>query len=233
MLRRCCGSLAIAAFFGVIGYNVALAMGEVRIPAGIASLIINLSPIFTLLLSVLFLKEKATYGKLVGMLISMVGLSILVQLGAGQNGATGYYIYAIITLLAPISWAIYTVACKSLSEKFDALTVTAMPIILGTIPLLPLFGRGDFVAISRMNFRAWLALLFLSCLCTCAGNTVWIWALRRLSSSRVASFIYIIPVSSLMTSYIFLSEPITLYIVLGALLLLSGVYIVNKERAEG
>lgn len=233
MLRRYYGSLTLAAFFGVIGYNMALAMGEVRIPAGIASLIINLSPIFTLLLSVLFLKERSTYGKLIGMLISMVGLFILVRLSAGQNGEMGYYLYAIITLLAPISWAIYTVACKSLSGRFDAFTVTAMPIILGTIPLIPSFGKSDIIAISHMSFRAWLALLFLSCLCTCAGNTVWIWALRRLPSSKVASFIYLIPVSSLMTSYLFLGEPITPVIILGALLLLSGVYIVNKGRAEG
>ena len=225
-------SLLIAAFFGVIGYNLSLAWGELRIPSGTASLIINLSPIFTLILAVLFLKEPITVRKTVGMIVSFVGLILLIHLGASSNETLDYYLYALITLLAPMSWAIFTVASKNLSKRFDSLTVTGLTIVIGTIPLFFTIGPADRTALQRMPLAAWGSLLFLSYLSTCIGYSVWVWALRRLPSSQVASFVYLIPLFSLILSFFFLGEKISLLTAMGALTLMSGVYIVNRTKTN-
>jgi len=225
--------LLVASFFGVIGYNLSLAIGEVRIPSGIASLIINLSPIFTMALSFVFLKERITPSTAVGMMISFLGLFLLVRLGGGsEKESSGYYLYALITILAPLSWAIYTVASKKLTDRYDTFTVTGLTIVLGTFPLFFTLCRADFQAMAAMNTKAWITLLYLSYISTSLGYTVWVLALRRLPSSKVASFVYLIPVFSVIISRIFLKEPITLFIISGATLLLSGVYIVNKSKSK-
>lgn len=225
--------LLIASFFGVIVYNLALAYGEMEIPSGIASLIINLSPIFTLILSLMFLKERITVSMILGMTISFSGLFILVRLGAPGEGAnSNYYLYALITVLAPLSWAIYTIASKKLTEKFDAFTITGLTIVIGTFPLFFTLRGGDFLALGKMTPTAWIVLLYLSIASTSLGYTVWVLALRSLPSSKVASFVYLIPVFSVIIGRIFLGEAITTHVILGAGLLLSGVYLVNRAKTQ-
>ncbi|MBN1902801.1 DMT family transporter [Candidatus Sumerlaeota bacterium] len=226
-------ALLIASLFGVIGYNLALAYGETEIPSGIASLIINLSPIFTLILSLMFLKERITISMILGMAISFSGLFILVRRGASDNGAnTNYYLYALITALAPLSWAIYTIASKKLTERFDAFTITGLTIIIGTLPLFFTLGSKDFTAAKSMNATAWIVLLYLSIASTSLGYTVWVIALRALPSGKVASFVYTIPVFSVIIGRIFLGELITIHIIFGAALLLIGVYVVNRAKTK-
>ena len=223
--------ILIASFFGVIGYNLSLAFGEMRIPPGIASLIINLSPVFTLTMSVMFLGERIDAPKLAGMLLSFLGLVVLVHLSS--PGGTDYYLFALITLMAPISWAIYTVSSKALTERYDTLTVTSLAIVLGTIPLLFFLRPRDLSLIVNLPPVAWIVLIYLSYLCTAAGYLVWVLALRRMPSSSVASFVYLIPVFAVLISHFSLGEPITVRVVTGALLLLSGVYIVNRNKRKG
>jgi len=230
---KCFIQIALASFFGVIAYNLSLAVGETRIPSGIASIIINLSPIFTLFLSVMFLKERFTPAKIGGMCASFMGLFILVRLSGSHAGdETNYYLYILITALAPLSWAIYTVSSKALTRRLDSSTVTALAMFLGTIPLFFTIRVKDFQVLGAMTIRAWAVLLYLSYFSTALGYTVWVVALKKLPSTKVASFVYLIPVFSVIIGRIFLKEQITLPIMFGALLLLSGVYIVNRSKTE-
>ena len=232
-LKKYYVQIALASFFGVIVYNLALAVGETRIPSGIASIIINLSPIFTLFLSVMFLKERFTPAKIGGMCTSFLGLFILVHLSASRTGdIVNFYLYVLITVLAPLSWAIYTVASKALTRRLDSSAVTALAMFLGTIPLFFTIGAKDFRAMGSMTIRAWTVLLYLSYFSTALGYTVWVMALKKLPSTKVASFVYLIPVFSIIIGRIFLKEQITLSIVFGAALLLAGVYIVNRSKTE-
>lgn len=225
-------ALLFAALFGVIGYNLSLAYGETRIPSGTASLIINLSPVFTLTMSVLFLGEHFTFKKFGGMALSLFGLFILVHSGAADSPKKEYYLYALITLLAPISWALYTVLCKSLTKEFKSMILTGLGIFIGSIPLFFLFGSDEIQIMRSMPVKAWLTLCFLSFGCTAAGYSGWNYALRRLPSSEVASFVYMIPVSSVLLGHILLDEAITKWVIIGAAFLLGGIYIVNRSKEK-
>lgn len=223
------GKLCLVSFFGVIGYNLSLAYGEVKIAAGTASIITNLSPIFNMILAALFLKERFNTFKTIGLFLSLFGLFVIVQFGSGTEIKLDYYIYALITLIAPLSWAIYTVVNKPLRDKFDTVTVTGLSLIVGTIPFIFFIRIGDFQILASMPVSAWLSLFFLAIACTILGFTGWIWALGKLPSTEVASFTYLAPVFSVIFGYIFLDEKITIGIVIGAAILLFGVYITNKE----
>ncbi len=224
--------IIIAAFFGVVGYNISLAFGELEIPSGTASLIINLSPIFALVLAVLFLGEKMTAAKILGMLISMCGVYLLVVTGGGEGPTRTYFVYAFITMLAPLSWAIYTTACKALSNVFDSLTLTSLVMVTGSIPLFFFFRRSDWEAVKSLGALQWAMMIFLSYGCTIIGYSIWTLALRRLPSSKVSVFVYLIPISSLIISATLMNEIVTAGMMVGAGLLLVGVYIVNATKKD-
>jgi drug/metabolite transporter (DMT)-like permease len=223
-----------ASLFGVIGYNLALAAGEMKVPSGTASIIINLSPVFILILSILLLGEHFSLSRLLGMILSLSGLIVLIQSGkSGDEISWNYYGYVLITILAPVSWAIYTIACKPLTEKYDSITITGLTITAGTIPLILLINRSDINCLKEIPGIGWTLIIYLSLGCTAVGYSAWNWALKRLPSSTVASFVYIIPVFALMNGVIFMKEPLTGGMLIGAVTLLCGVYIVNRSKKPG
>ncbi len=221
--------LCLVSFFGVIGYNLSLAYGEIKIAAGTASIITNLSPIFNLVLAAIFLKEKMTSFRIGGLFLSLIGLIVIVQFGSEQEIKFDYYIYILITLLAPFSWAIYTVVNKPLRDKFDTVALTGISIIFGTLPFIFFLNKPAFESLMKLPAYGWASLLFLSVACTILGFSGWIWALGKLPSTEVASFTYLAPIFSVIFGYLFLGERITVGIIAGAFVLLFGVYIANKE----
>lgn len=221
--------LLIISFFGVMGYNLSLAYGEVRIAAGTASIITNLSPIFNLVLAAILLNERMNKSKIFGLFLAFFGLTIIVIFAPGSELKLNYFLYILITLAAPLSWAIYTVVNKPMSEKYDSFALTGISIIAGTALFLFFVRANDFKAAASLPSSGWFSLLFLSVACTILGFTGWVWALKKLPSTEVASFTYLAPVFSILLGNIFLSESINAGIICGAATLLFGVWMTNKN----
>ena len=83
LLREDWPKVLFMALAGVTTYHLALNTGETRVPAGTASLIIALSPAVAAVLSALFLRERVTRLKIVGLVVSFAGLAIVVVFGEG------------------------------------------------------------------------------------------------------------------------------------------------------
>ncbi|HBE74086.1 MAG TPA: hypothetical protein DDW31_08410 [candidate division Zixibacteria bacterium] len=204
---------------GVLGYNIALNFGEVRIAAGTASLIVGLSPVLTLLAAKAFLGERITLKKLWGIIIAFIGLFIVVRWGTREPVNFDYLLAAVITLGAPLSWVVYTIVGKPLVDRSDPTLVTLSAIIWGTLPLV-FFLPGD---LGRISGNAWLALAFLALVCTVFGFLVWSWALQKTEASRLGAVVYLIPLVTVASGMILLGEPLTLGLAAGGLALMAGV----------
>ena len=106
VLRRNAVRLAAMGLFSVFCYNMALNTGEQQVTAGTASLIIALSPIFTFILAGCLLKERITLMKTTGLFVSLIGLVIIVFWATQSRVDLTYIKGALITIIAPLSWAI-------------------------------------------------------------------------------------------------------------------------------
>jgi drug/metabolite transporter (DMT)-like permease len=213
---------------GAILYNVFLAWGETRIPAGTASLIIALNPTFIYVLSLVFLDEAIRWRRIVGLGIAFGGLVVIVRWGSGETLALSDARHALITMLAPLMWAAYTVSGKSVIARHPPLLVTGTSMIFAgafslTFVRLSLLGK-----VLTLPLSFWGALLFLAWPCTVFAFVVWFGALEHMAAGRVASFIYLVPMFSVSFSHWLLGEPITLVLLLGAALLITGVWLVNR-----
>jgi len=211
--------IAVYGATGVLGYNIALNFGEVRIPAGTASLIVGFSPVMTLLAANIFLKERITLRKLAGIVTAFAGLFVVVRWGAGEPISFGYLSAVLITFGAPASWVAYTVVGKPLVSSADPNLVTLSAIIWGSLPLaffLP-------PSYSHITANGWLALAFLGVVCTIFGFLVWSWALRFTEAARLGAVVYLIPLVTIVSGIALLGERLTLGLVLGAAILIVGV----------
>ena len=229
MARKEWPILILLGLTGAVCYNIFVMIGSQKIAAGTVSLIVPpLNPIFTFILSIIFLKERSTVKKVMGLVLASIGLYIIVRYTSGERIVLSYLRYVFITMLAPLCFAIYTILGKPLVARYPPLQVTGGAMIAAVIPLLFLID-GDLVAkLPALPGSVWLSIAFLSFLCTVFAFVVWFWALQQMEASQVSSFTYLVPLFGVSFSQVILGEPITPALIIGGAVLLSGVYIVNR-----
>ncbi|WP_408605517.1 DMT family transporter [Legionella tunisiensis] len=138
---------------GVAGigiYNICLNYGELSVSAGVASFVIGLIPVVTIVLSVLFLQERPTPAVWGGILISFIGLLFLI-IGEESNSAS-MTSGVLVILIATFMGAFYTVAQKRYLRNYHPVAVTAWIIWGGTLMLLiflPSYGKKSKWLINR------------------------------------------------------------------------------------
>jgi drug/metabolite transporter (DMT)-like permease len=221
-------SLCLMGLFGVIIYHLSLNIGEQLIPAGTASLVMALNPAFIFLLSVLFLGEQATGIRLLGLGVAFVGLFIVLRHPVAEAMDLDYLRGVLITLVAPISWAAYTVISRPLAARYPPLAVTGMGTILGAMPVLGTANASLLSRIAAMPGDGWASIIFLALLATVAGVTTWVTALEHLDASRVGAFIYLVPLWGAVLGQRLLGEPFTLSLLIGAVVIIAGVVVLNR-----
>lgn len=208
--------------FGVSVYHVFLNLGEVYISSGVASVVISLAPIFVLILSAIFLRERITYSKVVGIIIAFLGVVVI-----SEPSYANIYGIALV-MVSTVAAAIYTTFGKSLLSKYNPITLTSNAMVLGSIPLYPFLPDSIRSLGGDLNLIG--SIVFLGIFSTFFGYLGWYYFLEKEEASRVSVFLLAIPVVSLLAGNILLAEPLTLRTVAGSGLVLLGIYIVVRKR---
>lgn len=192
------------------------------------SLLICTAPVFTTLLTSLFYKEPLQKGLLYGSAVALFGVGLVVF-----NGSVLLKINPLgdcLTLLAAISWAFYCLILKRLSKSYPILFITRKVFFYGlfSLGLYALFFPFKLsIELLRLPV-VYMNLLFLGFVASMLCYIMWNKAVQFLGASKTANYIYIVPLVTLLTSAVFLSEALTLPSVIGALCIISGVYIAEK-----
>ena len=237
VLKRAPLKLVLMGLTGVSGYNFFLYIGQSEIRPGAAALFTTLSPLFTLVGAIIFLKERVPLKRALGILIAFAGLYVVVRWGkVGLGRVTGIshaeLRYVLITALAPLCWSVYTIAGKSLLARTSAVTVTYLSVIIGTLPFLGAAGRPFAHAVSTFTPLHWAALAHLTILCTLVGFWIWFAALTVLPATSVASFVYLNPPFAALFGSLFFREEITRFFLLGSAIVLFGLYLAQSDKKK-
>lgn len=233
--RRDLGRLGVMAVAGVGGYHLALNYGEQFVSAGVASLIIASMPVMVAILSARFLRERITPTKRLGIGIALAGVVVLTLLGTpGARLEVQSVTGALVTVLSPICWSVYTVLAKPLVARYGPLPVTATTMIAGTLLIAPLGVPATVGDLGRLDASDWGWLAFLALGCTVYAYIVWNLALSKVEASSVAAWVYVVPLFSLTWGWLLLDEGLTPWVVLGGALVLGGVILTERvaPRAE-
>jgi len=227
--------IVIMSLCGVAGYNLFLYIGQSEIKPGAAALLTTLSPLFTLILAILIIKEKVPIRRAVGIIMAFAGIYSVIRwgkvgLGRMINISNAELRYSIITALAPLSWSFYTIMAKTVLKRRSPITVTYLTILLGTIPFYFFLNQSFLDKIPQMELSHWIALIHLSLLCTIVGFWIWFAGLSVLPATTVSSFIYLNPPFAIFFSYIFFGEEVTGYFILGSAIVLAGLYLAQSSK---
>lgn len=192
------------------------------------SLIVCTTPVLTVLLSSFFFKEKLRKGFIAGSLVALSGVTLVVF-----NGSVFLKLNPLgdcLTLLAALSWAFYSLILRQMGNKYSTLFITRKVFFYGLITMilyLP-FAPSSFHLEQLCYPLVYGNLLFLGIVASMLCYLSWNACVRIIGASRASNYLYINPLVAVWASHLFLSEPITPTALLGAGLIIGGVYIVEK-----
>ncbi|HLF16537.1 MAG TPA: DMT family transporter [Candidatus Thermoplasmatota archaeon] len=232
-------AMALLGAVGVLGYHFALNWGlhdSALAPAQSAAtgaILVATTPLFTLLIALVSRQERLRMLAVAGSLAAFAGVGVVAFLGQGPDAKLAQAQKALVVLIAPLSWAVYTVGTKPLVARYGGIFVTAITLGLGSLTLVPLGLSYGVAPLGALEPVHWFWLLFLAFLSTAAGYAVWNWALQHRSASELTSWVYLNPVVAAAVGFLFLGERLTPWFVAGAALVLGGVVLVNRARLTG
>ena len=200
--------------------------------AATVSIIVSLSPIFTLLLAHLFSRTGERLGRMVwvGSAVAIVGVVLVVL-----NGSLNLHLRPLGDLLAlgaAILWSVYTLLVKSLSEKYDSFLVTRRTMLwsfLTAVPIMLLTDGMPELAPLFTHTNVLLSWIFLSVLGNAVCFAVWNVAIKRLGMVVTSNYMYLSPFVTLLVGWLVLQEGITWMGLAGAVLITLGLGLADRK----
>ncbi|OFY71472.1 MAG: hypothetical protein A3G23_11185 [Bacteroidetes bacterium RIFCSPLOWO2_12_FULL_37_12] len=230
------GHLALCGLFGVSINMECFFLGLAKTTAINASLLMIVTPIFVLIISGLFAREKITFLKLAGILMGASGAFLL--MGGKNFQFSGETLTGdIFIIVNAISYAIFLVIVKPLTKKYNSFTISFWMFVFGSvinvpvglIDLIPIIQHGG---LSLIRTEMIWSLVFVIVFVTLINYVLTAWTLQKLSSSVVGSYIYLQPVIATFLAIWLGTDQLTLVKCASGLLIFGGVFLVNKRNGR-
>ncbi len=214
---------------GVFCNSLFFFKGLKLIEASRAAIIIANNPIFIALFAAVFFKEKLNAVKTAGILISVSGAIVAISRGnlggllQGNLGWGEFYIF-----LSVASWVVFSLLGKAVMSGLSPLASVTYSSITGTILLLlPAFREGLTNCI-YYSMSDWWNIFYLGFFGTVLG-LVWFYeGINQIGPTKAGLFINFVPISAILLAHLILGEPLTISLLIGTLLVTTGVYLTNR-----
>ncbi len=197
------------------------------------SVLISVAPLFTALVSRLFLNEKLKANFFLGFTAAITGIILI-----AFNGSVVLKLNPLgdlLSILAALVWACYSVLIKKISaQQSSMLTVTAKVFFYGFLFLLPTLPFFDFhLGLERLAILPNLFnLIFLGVVASAICFFTWNYAVHLLGPVKTSVYIYIVPIITITASVLVLHETVTLVAGIGMTLILIGMVLSEREKAS-
>ena len=192
------------------------------------SLLICTAPIFTMLLGKVILHIPFHRQMFAGSVIALCGVGCVVlndsfNLGLNPLGD-------LLTMTAALLWAVYCIVLKILDNRYSIFFITRKVFFYG------LLSAGIILVSHPCRFDLGLLcipvvygnLLFLGVLASMICYIMWNNAVKVIGAEKTSNYIYCVPLITILTAVIFLSEPVTAYTIIGTIMIIGGVYLAEK-----
>ncbi len=222
----------IAAASVVFGIHLILqAVGMVYTSATNTAWLVATIPVFIAVASRFILKEDLNRWKIFGIAIATMGVLLLISKGNLSNFGWLKSIGDWIILSSSITWTIYTILTRNITNRHNPLTIIISLLIIPTVILsIYTLSFTPFSKFSELPVNIILILLILGILC--AGLLQWIWleGLAKKGAVGTGVYIYIEPIVTTLAAMPILDESLTVISGIGAVMILGGVYLVERQK---
>jgi drug/metabolite transporter (DMT)-like permease len=227
------GKLALLGLFGTVGYHYFFFSALRHTEVANTAIINALSPIVTGLMAALFLKERLTSRNYWGVTIAVAGALVLLTKGQTQNVLkANMNLGDGLMLLAVISWAIYALLVKRLSEKYSGFCLFFYATFLGVVMLIGLAFTENWPGhIKSISTASFWSIMYMGAVASGIGYLLYTVSIGRIGPTRTSSFVYsLVPIFVAILALLFFHEPITAVMMISVAGILLGLHLMMTER---
>lgn len=220
--------LSITGFFLHIG----LLLVGLDISSSLNSSIITTSaPIFLIIGSIIFFKDKVKTRVIIGTIISLLGVILIILRPIFDQGLDGTILGNIFFLLSTISFVVYTFLLKGYTSHLKTSTITFYLFAFAAGIFLPfsLLESSQHEILRMLNMQAVIGILFAAVFTSIAGYLFYNFAIRYVKASEVGIFLYMDPIITAAIAVPLLGEKITSVFLLGSILVFAGIFVAEKR----
>ena len=191
------------------------------IDASTAAILVQLEGPILAIMGAFLLKEKLGITRALGMGLAFIGVLII----AGEPRLDGHLNSVILLIAGSAVWAVAQIMISRLKD-LSGITILAWVAIMATPQMFVaslLIEDGQWLAITTASFIDWSIILYLALIMTVLGYSVWYHLLSSVDVSKVSPFLMLLPITSIIAGIVLLDEKLTSSMILGGLLIMSGV----------
>jgi drug/metabolite transporter (DMT)-like permease len=224
--REFLGACLVGVLLLTLG-NGLLSVGEQYISTGLAALLVASVPLWLVIFR-FAVRDRPRVHTLVGVLVGLGGVAALSLTGGEGASTTGI----VVVLIGSLLWAVGSFLSGRIAMPANTFATSAVEMLAGGLGLAVLgLGLGERLDPSAITGRSWLALVYLILMGSLVGFTAFSWLLGNAPISLVSTYAYVNPTVAVILGALVLSEPVTLRIVAGGVIILIGVaLVISTER---
>jgi drug/metabolite transporter (DMT)-like permease len=197
-------------------------------------LIVATIPVFLCISSAVVFKERLTILKVLGIMLSVTGAGVVISRGDVKGmAASGVGWGEVFVFGCVASWVVYSLVGKKVMRSLSPLASVLYASAAGTLMLAPLaLANGMAEEVCGYSPAAWWGLLYLAILGTAIGFVWFYEGVKVIGPTRAGLFINFVPVSAVTCAFFVLGEPLTWSLLVGGMLVMGGVYLVNRTSGR-
>lgn len=215
-------ALLNAAFMGLSFWGVMVGT------AGAGGVVITtLSPILTVLIAIVFMGMKPSLHHTVGLLIGLAGGAMMLEIWHSDVLTHGGNL---VFLLCALVWAVLTLSAQRSHIHLDPIHYTFLLGLIATVIMFFVAYPHRIGSVFEQDLRFWSALIYLAVLGQTVASTIYFIASGKMGSGRASSYMFLVPVCALGSSYFLLDEIPALALLIGGAVSMFAVYVVNRKQ---
>ena len=229
------GYFALLGFIGITFHQWLQSTGLVTAQASTTAWIVATTPVFIAFSGYLLLREGLSWLKIGGILLAGLGVLLVVSQGdlsslaAGRIGTPG----DLLILISAPNWAVFSVLSRQGLRKHPAARMMLYVMGLGWLFTSALFFAGPGLSeIGQLTLTGWSGVVFLGVACSGLAYIFWYDGLQAIPAAQVGAFLYLEPLVAVVVAAIVLGEAILLASLVGGMIILLGVWLVNRPNGK-
>ncbi|HEU4492736.1 MAG TPA: DMT family transporter [Rubrobacteraceae bacterium] len=213
---------------GVALNNILFTQGVSMTSASNTALVVATAPLWGMLLAFVLGWERPKARGVVGVGLALLGVAVIVYRGLGESGAS--LPGDLLVMGAAVCWGSYAVLSIPLLGRYSPLAVAAYSMLFGGLAVLPLAS----VQLPSLEWGAvspggWGAVAYSALLVAAFGFTFWQRGISRIGANRMLIYQYLVTLVGVVAGVVFFGEGFGIDKVVGAVILLGGVYLARRQ----
>lgn len=220
---------------GIFGANALLYVGLKYTSVTNASLVASGSPIIITLLSAFMLKQRISIWQIIAIFLSFLGVLVVLTKGNWSILVNLNFNFGdVIVLGVPVCWGLYTVLTNKIVHRYSPLLLGTYSTLIGALVFVPFMVYELIVGWSGIQVTVIDvgAIAYSGLLSTTIGNLWWNRGIKKVGASRAGIFMNGVPICAMAFSALLLGEKIALTQILGAFMVIMGVYLNSKRSGQ-